>query len=151
MAQRLILTALMLGVLAAPMLAAPLLADRALAQPAPGAQPPGSGRLSAQAPPTEMLFDGIAIGSMDVVRDAISRGANLNARNVLGQRPVDLAIDVGRSDMAFLLLSMMRAGQAPAAAALPATPPRPRHPSPAPRRRTRRPARPAAHRTALGE
>lgn len=112
MAQRLILSVL-----------ACLLTAPTLAQPSPGAQPPGSGRLSAQAPPTEMLFDGIAIGSMDVVRDAITRGANLNARNVLGQRPVDLAIDVGRSDMAFLLLSMMRAGQAPAAAALPTQPP----------------------------
>lgn len=112
-----------------------------LAQPSPGA-PPGPGRLDAQAPPTEMLFDGIAVGSMDVVRDAISRGANLNARNVLGQRPVDLAIDVGRSDMAFLLLSMMRAGQAPAAAALPAQP-APRAASPTARQGAETPVAPA--------
>lgn len=113
---------LALGLVAALAMAVP-----AGAQPAPGADPQArSARPSAQAQPTEQLFDGISMGSMEAVRDAIGRGANLNARNVLGQRPVDLAIDIGRSDMAFLLLSMMRAGQAPAAAALPsAAPPRP--------------------------
>jgi len=69
--------------------------------------------------PTELLFDAIAIGNMEVVREAVGRGANLNARNVLGQRPVDLAIDVGRSDIAFLLLSLMRAGQPDRAALAP--------------------------------
>jgi hypothetical protein len=110
------------------------LAVPASAQPAPGGDSQGrSARSNAQAQPTEQLFDGIAMGSMEAVRDAISRGANLNARNVLGQRPVDLAIDIGRSDMAFLLLSMMRAGQAPAPAALPGAAPQPR-PAPQPAR-----------------
>jgi hypothetical protein len=139
MAERLTLGLLLAMLACVP--AAPTAAQQAPgAPPAPGATA-GQGRLGALAPPTEMLFDGIAIGSMEAVRDAISRGANLNARNVLGQRPVDLAIDVGRSDMAFLLLSMMRAGQAPAAAALPAQP-APRA-APAPRRGTEPVAAPA--------
>ena len=89
---------------------------------APGARPAGT--------PTDQLFDAIAVGQIDGVRDAIAHGANVNARNVLGQRPVDLAIDVGRSDIAFLLLSLMRAGQPdrgpgqPAEAAIPRQPPR---------------------------
>ena len=115
--------------LLAALLAAPGLA-LAQAPPGPGPGPAGAppaggapggatgrGALSAGTP-TELLFDAIAVGNIEIVREAIGRGANLNARNVLGQRPVDLAIDVGRSDIAFLLLSMMRAGQ-PDRAALP--------------------------------
>lgn len=106
---------------------------------APGATAPAapagpSGRAALPAgSPTDLLFDAIALGSMEVVREAVGRGANLNARNVLGQRPVDLAIDVGRSDIAFLLLSMMRAGQ-PDRAALPPQPePQPARPAARPR------------------
>jgi hypothetical protein len=85
-----------------------LFAAPALAQ----APPAGGARAGlAAGSPTELLFDAIAIGNIEIVREAVGRGANLNARNVLGQRPVDLAIDVGRSDIAFLLLSLMRAGQ----------------------------------------
>lgn len=108
-------------------LASASLWPRAGAQEPPGAAPaapaaapsgPGAQALPPAGTPTELLFDAIAVGNIEIVRDAIGRGANLNARNVLGQRPVDLAIDVGRSDIAFLLLSMMRSGQ-PDRAALP--------------------------------
>jgi hypothetical protein len=97
------------------------LAVAVLAAPALAQAPPAGGARAGLSPgtPTELLFDAIAIGNIEVVREAVGRGANLNARNVLGQRPVDLAIDVGRSDIAFLLLSLMRAGQ-PDRAALPA-------------------------------
>lgn len=114
-------TLLLLGALLAPL---PALAQ---APPAPGgpAALPGQGE---SGNPTQLLFDAISIGNIEIVRDAIARGANLNSRNLLGQRPVDLAIDVGRSDIAFLLLSLMRGGTAPAsdrAAPLPAQPQRP--------------------------
>jgi hypothetical protein len=100
------------------------------AQQAPGSEPPArAAGANANVPPTEQLFDGISMGSMETVRDAIGRGANLNARNVLGQRPVDLAIDIGRSDMAFLLLSMMRAGQPQVVAPPPSAAPRPQAPA----------------------
>lgn len=93
--------------------------------PAPGGPPSGRGQ-GESGNPTQLLFDAIAIGNIDIVRDAIARGANLNNRNVLGQRPVDLAIDVGRSDIAFLLLSLMRGGGGPAPdRAAPAAPPGP--------------------------
>jgi hypothetical protein len=111
-----------------------------LAQAQDGRPPP------ANQTPTELLFDAIAVGNADAVREAVARGANLNARNVLGQRPVDFAIDVGRSDIAFTLLSLMRAGEAPRPAALPpAAAPAPRA---APAGRAAPVAAPAPPRTA---
>lgn len=56
--------------------------------------------------PNEALFDAINRGDITAARDAISRGADLNARNVLGMTPTDLSIDIGRNDITFLLLSM---------------------------------------------
>ena len=56
--------------------------------------------------PNEALFDGINRGDIVYVKDAISRGADLNARNVLGLTPLDLSVDLGRNDITFLLLSM---------------------------------------------
>ena len=60
--------------------------------------------------PTEALFDAVNRGDMAGVRDAIGRGADLGATNELGLTPLDLAIDLGRSDISFLLLSMRNAG-----------------------------------------
>lgn len=113
---QLTLRALLL-VLLAPGLA---LAQEAASEAPPAAPAPQAGAARAGTTPTEQLFDAIAVGQIDAVRDAIGRGANVNARNVLGQRPVDLAIDVGRSDIAFLLLSLMRAGQPDRGSGLPA-------------------------------
>ena len=56
--------------------------------------------------PNEALFDAINRGDIAGCRDAISRGAELDTPNMLGLTPVDLAIDLGRSDITFLLLSM---------------------------------------------
>jgi len=57
-------------------------------------------------PPTEALFDGVNRGDIEAVRDALARGAELNARNILGITATEMAIDLGRNDIAFLLLSM---------------------------------------------
>jgi ankyrin repeat protein len=79
---------------------------------------PGSGPGKATAPltrvPTDMepndaLFDSINRGDIATARDAISRGADLHARNILGMTPLELSIDLGRNDISFMLLSM-RAG-----------------------------------------
>lgn len=56
--------------------------------------------------PTEELFDAINRGDIASARDAINRGADLHAVNVLGMTPMDLAVDLGRNDISFLLLSM---------------------------------------------
>lgn len=148
----------MARMLAAALLLAPGLAmaqapPAPAAPPPPGAPPPAAGGRAAlqSGTPTELLFDAIAIGNIEIVREAIGKGANLNARNVLGQRPVDLAIDVGRSDIAFLLLSMMRAGQ-PDRASLPGpapaeTPPARRDPRARPAPTVLAPQAPPRHAT----
>jgi len=56
--------------------------------------------------PNDALFDAINRGDMTDARDAVNRGAELNARNVLGLTPLDLAIDLGRNDITMFLLSM---------------------------------------------
>lgn len=63
-------------------------------------------RIASDMAPNEALFDGINRGDMAYVKDALSRGADLNARNILGLTPIDLAVDLGRNDITFLLLSM---------------------------------------------
>jgi hypothetical protein len=76
----------------------------------PGAQSSGSSapapRVPLDMPPTEALFDGVNRGDIEAVRDALARGAELNARNILGITATEMAIDLGRNDIAFLLLSM---------------------------------------------
>lgn len=71
-------------------------------------------RLASDMAPNEALFDGINRGDMAYVKDAISRGANLSARNILGLTPLDLSIDLGRNDITFLLLSLRGADSASA-------------------------------------
>lgn len=56
--------------------------------------------------PTAALFDAVNKGSSLATKEALSRGADVNARNALDQTPLDLAIDLGRNDIMFLLLSM---------------------------------------------
>jgi hypothetical protein len=63
-------------------------------------------------PPTEALFDAVNRGDTAAVRDALSRGADINAQNILGITATELAVDLGRNDIAFLLLSM-RGAEAP--------------------------------------
>jgi hypothetical protein len=56
--------------------------------------------------PNDALFDSINRGDIGSARDALNRGAELNATNVLGMTPLELSIDLGRNDISFLLLSM---------------------------------------------
>ncbi len=64
-------------------------------------------------PPTEALFDAINRGDIASARDALSRGADLNGRNLLGLTPIDLSVDLSRNDITFLLLSMRAADATP--------------------------------------
>ena len=57
-------------------------------------------------PPTEALFDAINRGDLAAAKDALGRGADLNGHNVLGLSPLDLAIDLGRNEITFVLLSL---------------------------------------------
>lgn len=56
--------------------------------------------------PTQSLFDAINTGSLQGARDALDRGADLHAANVLGQTPLEMSIDLNRDRITFLLLSM---------------------------------------------
>ena len=69
-------------------------------------------RIPMDMPPTEALFDAINRGDIAAARDALNRGADIDARNVLGMTPLDSSIDLGRNDISFLLLSMRGAGSA---------------------------------------
>ncbi|HEY8611018.1 MAG TPA: ankyrin repeat domain-containing protein [Roseomonas sp.] len=79
--------------------ALPGLAGRRAAEPIP-AETPGI-NLS----PNDALFDAVNRGDLGAAREAMARGADLNARNQLGLTPVDAAVDQGRNEIAFYLLS----------------------------------------------
>ncbi len=77
----------------------------------PGAQTDASlvtpsDKIPTDMPPTEALFDAINRGDITSARDAISRGADLSGHNLLGMSPMELAVDLGRNNIAFLLLSL---------------------------------------------
>ena len=77
----------------------------------PGTRGPGSEAAPAtQAPatlsPTDALFDAINRGDAAAARDAVNRGANLEAHNLLGLTPLELSVDLGRNTISFLLLSL---------------------------------------------
>lgn len=95
--------------------------------------------------PTDALFDAINRGDIASARDALARGADWNAKNVLGLTPLDQSIDLSRNDITFLLLSLrgssapqVASTSAPAnkkagaktAAATPKPAPRPAEPAP---------------------
>ncbi len=61
---------------------------------------------AAEMSPNDALFDAINRGDSAGARDAISRGAQLDAHNVLGQTPTDAAIEADRNDITFMLLSL---------------------------------------------
>jgi hypothetical protein len=56
--------------------------------------------------PNDALFDAINRGDITAARDALNRGADMNAVNILGMTPMELSVDLGRNDISFLLLSM---------------------------------------------
>ncbi len=89
--------------------------------------------------PNEALFDAINRGDIGQARDAIGRGAELNAQNVLGMTPLELSVDLSRNDITFFLLSLRGAGEAKAGAgkatapvSIAKTSPRPAPAKPAP-------------------
>jgi len=65
-----------------------------------------TGHASVDMEPTAALFDSVNRGDMTAAKEALGRGADLNGKNVLGQSPLDMAIDLNRNDITFLLLSM---------------------------------------------
>ncbi|MGH7102395.1 MAG: hypothetical protein ACREFJ_08355 [Acetobacteraceae bacterium] len=67
--------------------------------------------------PTAVLFDAINRGDLGAAREAIGRGAQLDAKNVLGMTPLELAVDLDRNDIAFLLLSIEHESRAAASSA----------------------------------
>ncbi|WP_421989742.1 ankyrin repeat domain-containing protein [Roseococcus sp.] len=103
---------------------------RTTARPAPDQRPreaapalPGVAAQRGQAPipaetppsamnPNDALFDGIARGDIQTVRDAVSRGAEVSSRNALGLTAVDSAVDRGNSEIMFYLLSIRGSGGA---------------------------------------
>jgi ankyrin repeat protein len=86
------------------------------ARPAPPPALPGLQGRRAPAPipadpavslaPNEALFDAIARGDLPAAREAVARGADVGARNVLGLTPIDSAVDQGRTEIMFYLLSV---------------------------------------------
>jgi hypothetical protein len=86
-------------------------------EPAPVDRPPSDMH------PNEALFDAINRGDIASARDALGRGADLRATNVLGLTPTELSIDLGRNDITFLLLSLRNSsgngGSPPVAAGKP--------------------------------
>ena len=93
--------------------AKPLVAIKPEIQPAalPGARSaPGARDRAMMRPaglaPNEALFDAVNRGDIGSAREALSRGASTEVRNVLGLSPVELSVDLGRNDITFLLLSM---------------------------------------------
>jgi hypothetical protein len=91
----------------APPPALPGLAARRAPEPIP-ADP------NANLPPTAALFDAINRGDLAAARDAVTRGASLEERNVLGLTAVDAAVDQGRNDIMFFLLSARATARGPA-------------------------------------
>ncbi len=75
------------------------------AQSSPDLVAPAS-KPAAEMNPNDALFDSISRGDLAAARDAVNRGADLNAHNVLGQSPLDSSIDLNRSDITFLLMSL---------------------------------------------
>jgi hypothetical protein len=59
--------------------------------------------------PNDQLFDAIDRGDTTAARDAIARGAELDATNAVGQTPVDESVALGRNDITFLLVTLLHA------------------------------------------
>ncbi|MCR0982998.1 ankyrin repeat domain-containing protein [Roseomonas populi] len=100
--------------------ALPGLANRRAVEPIPAETP------SANLSPNDAIFDAVNRGDLGAVKEAMSRGADLNARNQLGLTPVDAAVDQGRTEIAFYLLSARgSAGSGPTMAPEPTPTPAP--------------------------
>ena len=60
--------------------------------------------------PNDQLFDAIDRGDTSAARDAIARGAELDATNAVGQTPIDESVSLGRNEITFLLVTLLHAG-----------------------------------------
>jgi hypothetical protein len=60
--------------------------------------------------PNDELFDAIDRGDTAAARDAIARGAELDATNAVGQTPIDESVSLGRNEITFLLVTLLHAG-----------------------------------------
>jgi hypothetical protein len=65
---------------------------------------------SALLSPNDELFDAIDRGDVNAARDAIARGADLNATDAVGQTPIDESVSLGRNNITFLLVTLLHAG-----------------------------------------
>lgn len=90
------------------------------------AAPAAAERAPTDMAPNEALFDAVNRGDIAAARDALGRGADVDARNILGLTALETAIDLGRNDLTFLLLSMRGASSASSAPPPAATRPPPR-------------------------
>ncbi len=88
--------------------------------------PAAAERAPADMAPNEALFDAVNRGDIAAARDALGRGADVDTRNILGLTALETAIDLGRNDLTFLLLSMRGASSGSAAPPAAATRPPPR-------------------------
>jgi len=72
--------------------------------------------------PTTALFAAVNAGNYSDAQDAVSRGADVNAQNALGETPLDLSIALNRNSITFMLLSARNEGgdTAPASGVTPA-------------------------------
>jgi ankyrin repeat protein len=71
--------------------------------------------------PTTALFTAVNAGDYNAAQDAVSRGADPNAQNALGETPLDLSIALNRNTITFMLLSARNeGGGSPPASAIPA-------------------------------
>ncbi len=61
--------------------------------------------------PTKVLFSAINHGDYAEARAAVSRGANLRAKNTLDETPIQLSVELGRNDITFMLLSVLHENQ----------------------------------------
>lgn len=90
------------------------------------AAPAAPERPAADMAPNEALFDAVNRGDIAAARDALGRGADVDTRNMLGLTALETAIDLGRNDLTFLLLSMRGASSGSSAPPPAATRPPPR-------------------------
>jgi len=65
-----------------------------------------SSHINSDMEPNAALFDAINRGDLVAAKEALGRGADIESHNVLGQTPLDMAIDLNHNDITFLLLSM---------------------------------------------
>jgi hypothetical protein len=77
------------------------------------------------ADPTTALFAAVNSGDYNAAQDAVSRGADPDAQNTLGETPLELSIALNRNSITFMLLSARNEGGGGSAAqpppAMPAT------------------------------